>query len=43
MKELVEVVRKQQNVINSLRAHSQELEDLYKSSHFKLLSFVEGL
>jgi hypothetical protein len=38
--EMALIIRQQQALINSLRAYSQDLEDLYKSSHFKMQSLI---
>jgi hypothetical protein len=34
------IVKQQQSIINSLRAYSQDLEDMYKSAIFKLQSLT---
>ena len=33
---MTQIIREQQTLINSLRAYSQEVEDLYKSAVYKL-------
>lgn len=38
--EMTSVVKQQQSIINSLRAYSQDLEDMYKSALFKLQSLA---
>lgn len=37
---MTSVVKQQQSIINSLRAYSQDLEDMYKSALFKLQSLA---
>lgn len=38
--EMTSVIKQQQSIINSLRAYSQDLEDMYKSALFKLQSLA---
>lgn len=40
--EMGQIIKQQQAVINSLRAYSQELEDLYKSAFFKIQSIISA-
>ena len=38
--QLTQIVRDQQHFIHNLRAYTQDLEDMLKSSNFKLNSFL---
>ena len=38
-----QLILEQQHLINSLKTHSQELEDTYKGSYFKMQSIFGGI
>jgi hypothetical protein len=38
--EFLEIIRSQNIMINSLRIHSQELEEIVKTAYFKLSSII---
>ena len=38
-----QLIVEQQHLINSLKTHSQELEDTYKGSYFKMQSIIGGI